>query len=110
MDHWGLWLARLLAALFLLNSLANLANLKPLREEFARWRLPRWFRFFNAAWQAATAALLTMPQTLLPGLVMAFGICIGIVAIVGVRAREYGHCTPGAILAALLCVVAAAPH
>nr|WP_087573743.1 DoxX family protein [Sphingomonas sp. CDS-1] len=106
MDNWPLRLAQILALLFVLNSLANLANLKILREEFTRWRLPSWFRFFNATWQLATAALLVIPATLPFGLAMGFAVCAGIFLIVGVRAREASHCLPGLVLALLLAAVA----
>lgn len=106
MENWPLRLAQILALLFILNSLANLANLKVLREEFARWRLPPWFRFFNAAWQLATAALLAMPTTLPFGLAMGFAVCAGIFLIVGVRAREVRHCLPGMVLTLVLTVIA----
>lgn len=109
MNHWALWLAWLLAALFLLNSVANLSNLKPLKEEFERWRLPWWFRFLNAAWQTATAIFIVRPQTVEIGLAMGFAICVGIVVIVGIRAREFGHCIPAIVLAAMLIAVAVGP-
>jgi hypothetical protein len=107
MDVRALWLARFLAALFALNSVANLINVKPLREEFARWRLRSWLRFFNAGWQIVTAGYLVMPSAVAVGVAMGFCVCIGISAIVGARAKKYSHCAPGVVLALLFAGVAA---
>lgn len=100
-EGWAVWLTWLLALFFVGNGIVNLFNPKPFRDDFERWKLPRWFHLFNGVFQIATGVLLVFAATRWLGFVLAVAVCLGVYGTL-VRFREFPHMLPVTILSALV--------
>ena len=99
---WGL--KGLLAAAFLGAGGSKLAGVPKLKENFARWGFPGWFRSFVGAAEIAGGLGLLVAQTR-----AAAAACLAVLmagaAATHLKHREYGPAVPAALLLALLVVV-----
>lgn len=97
----------ILAALFAVAGVINLAGLGPVKRDFARWGYPTWLRLLCGALELSSAGFLLGQQTRLLGLAIAGVVMIGALFTL-VRNREpFRHLAPALIFSALvvLCVV-----
>lgn len=87
------WGAYAVAAIFLIGALVNLAAPGRIREDYARWGYPAWFRFVTAGLEAVACALILAPATRIAGLALGMAILLAAIATL-VRARQYAHAVP----------------
>ena len=69
-------LAMIVAVLFAVAGMVNLAGLGAAKRDFARWGYPAWFRLLCGALELLSAALLFGQQTRVLGLTLAGAIMI----------------------------------
>lgn len=99
-------LAMVLAALFAIAGLVNLARPGAVKRDFARWGYPAWLQLLCGALELLSAALLLGQQTRVPGLALAGAIMIGALFTL-IRNREpFGHLAPALIFSVLIVVTA----
>jgi hypothetical protein len=99
--------AAIVAILFTVAGMVNLAGYGAVKRNFARWGYPAWFRLLCGALELLSAALLAGQQTRGLGLALAGAIMIGALFTL-VRNREpFGHLAPALIFSALVVVTVA---
>ncbi|WOD15651.1 DoxX family protein [Paraburkholderia kirstenboschensis] len=100
-------LATIVAVLFTVAGVVNLAGRGAVKRDFARWGYPAWFRLLCGALELLSAALLAGQQTRGSGLTLAGAIMIGALFTL-IRKREpFGHLAPALIFSALVVVTVA---
>ncbi|MEX3813607.1 DoxX family protein [Paraburkholderia sp. BR13439] len=101
-------LAMIVAVLFTIAGVVNLARPGAVKRDFARWGYPAWFQFLCGALELLSAALLLGQQTRVLGLTLAGAIMIGALFTL-VRNREpFRHLAPALVFSALIVVTLAA--
>ena len=101
-------LAIVVAVLFAVAGVVNLARPGPVKRDFARWGYPAWFQWLCGALELLSAALLLWQQTRVLGLTLAGAIMIGALLTL-VRHREpFRHLAPALVFSALIVVTLAA--
>jgi hypothetical protein len=90
-----------LAALFALAVLLQLAGFKPVRQAIERWGYSARRLHINGALQLAAAVLLVIPNTRLAGVALAAAINFSIVALL-LNHRAWAIAMPGVAMAAAL--------
>jgi hypothetical protein len=99
--------AAIVAVLFTVAGVVNLAGYGAVKRNFARWGYPAWFRLLCGTLELLSAALLAGQQTRGLGLALAGAIMIGALFTL-VRNREpFGHLAPALIFSALVVVTVA---
>ncbi|WP_128598160.1 DoxX family protein [Paraburkholderia kirstenboschensis] len=100
-------LATIVAVLFAVAGVVNLAGRGAVKRDFARWGYPAWFRLVCGALELLSAALLAGQQTRGLGLTLAGAIMLGALFTL-IRNREpFGHLAPALIFSALVVVTVA---
>lgn len=100
-------LVTILAILFAVAGVVNLARPGAVKRDFARWGYPAWFQLLCGALELSSAALLFGQQTRVLGLTLAGAIMIGAIFTL-VRNREpFRHLAPALIFSALIVVTVA---
>lgn len=100
-------LVMILAVLFAVAGVVNLARPGAVKRDFARWGYPAWFQLLCGALELFSAVLLFGRQTRVLGLTLAGAIMIGAI-ITLVRNREpFRHLAPALIFSALIVVTVA---
>jgi hypothetical protein len=95
-------LAVIVAVLFAIAGVVNLAGLGAVKRDFARWGYPAWFHLLCGALELLCAALLFGQQTRLLGLMLAGAILIAVLFTL-VRNREsFRHLAPALVFSALI--------
>ncbi|MEX3858192.1 MULTISPECIES: DoxX family protein [Paraburkholderia] len=101
-------LAMIVAVLFTIAGVVNLARPGAVKRDFARWGYPAWFQLLCGALELLSAALLLGQQTRVLGLTLAGAIMIGALFTL-VRNREpFRHLAPALVFSALIVVTLAA--
>ena len=103
MENWPLWLSWAMSAFLFLTAGLNIVGAPVVLEQFARWGLPPWFRFVNAATQGVIGVLIVLPATRPVGLLLGVLDCAAMFVVLG-RKRDFGHFGPGIVLLILLIV------
>lgn len=101
-------LATIVAVLFAVAGVVNLAGLGAVRRDFARWGYPAWFRFLCGALELSSAALLSGQQTRVVGLTLAGTIMIGALFTLLRNREPFRHLAPALVFSALIVVTVAA--
>jgi uncharacterized membrane protein YphA (DoxX/SURF4 family) len=97
-------LTMIVAVLFAVAGVVNLARPGAVKRDFARWGYPAWFQLLCGALELLGAALLLGQQTRVLGLTLAGAIMIGALFTL-VRNREpFRHLAPALIFSALIVV------
>ncbi|WP_027199339.1 DoxX family protein [Paraburkholderia sprentiae] len=100
-------LATIVAVLFAVAGVVNLAGLGAAKRDFARWGYPAWFQLLCGALELFSAALLPAQQTRVFGLTLAGTIMVGALFTL-IRNREpFRHLAPALIFSALIVVTVA---
>jgi hypothetical protein len=100
-------LATIVAVLFAVAGVVNLARPGAVKRDFARWGYPVWFQLLCGALELLSAALLLGQQTRVLGLTLAGAIMTGALFTL-VRNREpFRHVAPALIFSALIVVTVA---
>jgi uncharacterized membrane protein YphA (DoxX/SURF4 family) len=95
-------LATIVAVLFAVAGVVNLAGRGAVKRDFARWGYPAWFRLLCGALELLCAALLFGQQTRVVGLTLAGAILV-VVLFTLLRNREsFGHLAPALVFSALV--------
>jgi asparagine N-glycosylation enzyme membrane subunit Stt3 len=100
-------LATLLAALFAVAGVVNLARRGAPKRDFARWGYPAWFQLLCGALELSSAALLLGQQTRVFGLALAGAIMFGALFTLLRNREPFGHLAPALIFSALIVVTVA---
>lgn len=100
-------LSVIVAALFAVAGVVNLAGLGAVKRDFARWGYPAWFRLLCGALELLSAALLAGQQTRLLGLTLAGAIMMGALFTLLRNREPFGHLAPALIFSTLVVVTAA---
>ena len=101
-------LATIVAVLFGVAGVVNLARRGAVKRDFARWGYPAWFQLLCGALELLSAALLLGQQTRVLGLTLAGAIMIGALFTL-VRNREpFRRLAPALVFSALIVVTFAA--
>ena len=100
-------LATIVAVLFAVAGVVNLAGLGAVRRDFARWGYPAWFRLLCGALELSSAALLSGQQTRVLGLTLAGTIMIGALFTLLRNREPFRHLAPALVFSALIVVTAA---
>lgn len=93
----------LLAALFVAFGIANFIGPKGMREGYARWGYPPYWRFVTGTLEFGAGVLMFIPALSMWGLALAAFCCLAAFTTL-VWHREYSHTPPSAVL---LVVIAA---
>jgi hypothetical protein len=104
---FGSILATIVAALFAVAAVVNLAGLGAVKRDFARWGYPPWFRLLCGAIELLSAALLFSPQTRFLGLALASAIMTGALFTLLRNREPFRHLAPALIFSALVAVTVA---
>lgn len=75
---WAVWLCWLLALFMIVNAVVNAIGPKPMRDGFARWGFPWWWRFVNAAVLLFSGLLMLFEATRVWGLLLGLTECAAI--------------------------------
>lgn len=94
------------AVLFTVAGMVNLAGPGALKRDFARWGYPAWFRLLCGALELSSAALLVGPQTRGIGLMLAGAVMIGALFTLLRNREPFGHLAPALIFSALVMATA----
>jgi phosphatidylserine synthase len=101
-------LAIIVAVLFAVAGVINLARPGAVKRDFARWGYPAWFQLLCGALELLSAALLAGQPTRVLGLTLAGAIMIGALFTL-VRNREpFRHLAPALVFSALIVATLAA--
>ncbi|WP_259295101.1 DoxX family protein [Paraburkholderia sp. DHOC27] len=99
--------AMLVAVLFAIAGVVNLARRDSVKRDFARWGYPAWFPLLCGALELLTAALLPAQQTRVFGLTLASIIMMGALFTLLRNREPLRHLAPALVFAALVaCTVA----
>jgi len=99
------YLTWFLVAFFIIGTRTNGLGPQKIRESYAAWGYPAWFRFVTAALEALVAALLLFPLS------QPFGIVLGVMIMLAaaatlIRAKDYVQLSGPVVIIALLLVLA----
>lgn len=94
------WALYAVIAVFAIGAIVNLLAPGSIRSDYVRWGYPEGFRLVTAMLEASVVVLILLPSTRLSGLVLGGLIMLAAIATL-VRAGEYRHMIPAAILLAL---------
>ena len=100
-------LAMIVAALFAIAGMVNLAGLGAVKRDFARWGFPAWFRLFCGALELLSAALIFGQHTRPLGLTLAGAIMIGALCTLLRNREPFKHLAPALVFFALVVITAA---
>lgn len=100
-------LATIVAVLFAVAGVVNLARPGAVKRDFARWGYPAWFQLLCGALELFSAALLFGQQTRVLGLTLAGAIMIGALFTLLRNREPFRHLAPALIFSALIVVTAA---
>jgi hypothetical protein len=100
-------LAMIVAVLFAVAGVVNLAGRGAVKRDFARWGYPAWFRLLCGALELLSAALLPGQQTRVFGLTLAGAIMIGALFTLLRNREPFQHLAPALIFSALVVVTVA---
>ncbi|MFM0557461.1 DoxX family protein [Paraburkholderia sediminicola] len=99
-------LATVLAVLFAVGGVINLAGRDAVKRDFARWRYPAWFHLFCGTLELFSAALLFGQQTRVFGLALAGAIMIAALFTLLRNREPFRHLVPALVFSALIVVTA----
>jgi hypothetical protein len=97
-------LAMIVAVLFAIAGMVNLARPAAVKRDFARWGYPAWFQLLCGTLELLSAALLLGPETRVFGLTRAGLIMIGALFTLLRNREPFGHLAPALIFASLILV------
>lgn len=100
-------LATIVAVLFAIAGVVNLARPGAVKRDFARWGYPAWFQLLCGALELSSAALLLGRQTRVLGLMLAGTIMIGAIFTLLRNREPIRHLAPALVFCALIVVTAA---
>ena len=100
-------LAPTVAVLFAIAGVVNLAGLGTVKDDFARWGYPAWFRLFCGTLELLSAALLSRQQTRVLGLALACAIMTGALFTLLRNREPFRHLAPALIFSALVVITVA---
>jgi hypothetical protein len=100
-------LVAIVAILFTVAGVVNLAGRGAVKRDFARWGYPAWFRLLCGALELLSAALLAGQPTRVLGLIMGGAIMIGALFTLLRNREPFGHLAPALIFSALVLVTVA---
>jgi hypothetical protein len=95
-------LAMIVAVLFAVAGVVNLAGRGAVKRDFERWGYPAWFRLLCGALELLSAALLPGQQTRVLGLTLAGAIMIGALFTLLRNREPFKHLAPALIFSALV--------
>jgi hypothetical protein len=101
---FGSVLATIVAVLFAVAGVVNLAGRGAAKRDFARWGYPAWFQLLCGALELLSAALLLGQQTKILGLMLAGAIMIGALFTLLRNQDPFRHLAPALIFSALIVV------
>ncbi len=97
-------LPTIVAILFAVAGVVNLAGRGAVRRDFARWGYPSWFRLLCGALELLSAALILAPQTRVAGLTLAGTIMLGALVTLLRQREPFRHLAPALVFSALVVV------
>lgn len=97
-------LATIVAILFAVAGVINLARRGAPKRDFARWGYPAWFQLLCGALELLSAVLLLGQQTRVLGLALAGAIMIGALFTLLRNREPFGHLAPALVFSALVVV------
>lgn len=97
-------LATIVAVLFTVAGLVNLAGPGAVKRDFERWGYPAWFHFLCGALELSSAALIAGQQTRVLGLMLAGAIMVGALFTLLRNREPFGHLAPALIFSALVVI------
>ena len=97
-------LAMIVAAMFAVAGVVNIARLGAAKRDFARWGYPAWFQWLCGALELLSAALLVGQQTRVLGLTLAGAIMLGALFTLLRNREPFGHFAPALVFSALIVV------
>ncbi|MFM0381912.1 DoxX family protein [Paraburkholderia dipogonis] len=100
-------LATIVAVLFTVAGVINLAGLGAVKRDFARWGYPARFHLLCGALELLCAALLFGQQTRVLGLTLAGAILVAVLFTLLRNRESFGHLAPALIFSALVVVTVA---
>ena len=83
----------------------NMVGNAKIKDDFARWGYPRWWRHVTGGLEIVSAAMIALPASRSAGLVLGALIIAGAFATI-LRRREPSHLPPLSLFAALLVLTA----
>jgi hypothetical protein len=95
-------LAMIVAVLFAVAGVVNLAGLGGVKRDFARWGYPAWFHWLCGALELLGAALLFEPATRGLGLTLAAAILVAALFTLLRNREPFGHIAPPLVFLALV--------
>src|SRR3984957_9957198 len=95
-------LATIVAVLFAVAGVVNLARLGAVKRDFARWGYPAWFPLLCGTLELLSAALLFGLQTRVLGLTLAGAIMIGALFTLLRNREPFRHLAPALVFSALI--------
>ncbi|NIF54633.1 MULTISPECIES: DoxX family protein [Burkholderiaceae] len=95
-------LATIVAALFAIAGVVNLAGLGAVKQDFARWGYPAWLRLLCGALELLSAAFLLGQQTRVLGLAVAAAILIAALFTLLRNREPFRHLAPALVFSALV--------
>ena len=95
-------LATVVAVLFAVAGVVNLAGRGAVKRDFARWGYPAWFHLLCGALELLSAALLAGQQTRALGLTLAGAIMIAALFTLLRNREPFGHLAPALVFSALI--------
>ena len=98
-------LATVVAVLFAVAGVINLAGIGAVKRDFARWGYPAWFHLLCGALELLSAALLPGQQTRVLGLTLAGAIMIAALFTLLRNREPVGHLAPALVFSALIAVI-----
>ena len=99
-------LATVVAVLFAVAGVINLAGIGAVKRDFARWGYPAWFHLLCGALELLSAALLLGQQTRVLGLALAGAIMIAALFTLLRNREPFGHLAPALVFSALVVATA----
>ncbi|MBN3787937.1 DoxX family protein [Burkholderia sp. Ac-20353] len=95
-------LATVVAVLFAVAGVVNLAGRGSVKRDFARWGYPAWFHLLCGALELLSAALLLGQQTRVLGLALAGAIMVAALFTLLRNREPVGHLAPALVFSALV--------
>jgi hypothetical protein len=100
-------LAMIVAVLFAVAGVVNLARRGAPKRDFARWGYPAWFQLLCGTLELLSAALLLGRQTRVLGLALAGAIMIGALFTLIRNGEPFRHLAPALLFSTLIVATAA---
>ena len=100
-------LATIVAVLFAVAGVVNLAGRGAVKRDFARWGYPAWFHLLCGALELLAAALLFGQQTRVLGLTLAGAILVAVLFTLLRNRESFRHLAPALIFSGLIVATAA---